>query len=138
MCVSMSDKPFDAEACDIVGQASATNGLADMKTHIENAPCNRPLICAGNILAKLGPPNVVCVQQHLVNLASPVLSKKKPSVVVKRKSSVSSTAKVKRSALKEVKAIPVVVMSKKRKIEKEEEEASVYKEDEGEKTVRKL
>jgi hypothetical protein len=43
MCVSMSDKPFDAEACDIGRQASATNGLSDMKTHIENAPCNRPL-----------------------------------------------------------------------------------------------
>jgi hypothetical protein len=42
MCVSMSDKPFDAEACDIGGQASATNGLSDMKTHIETAPCNRP------------------------------------------------------------------------------------------------
>jgi hypothetical protein len=47
MCVSLSDKPFDAEACDIGGQASAatnglsdaTNGLSDMK----NAPCNRPL-----------------------------------------------------------------------------------------------
>jgi hypothetical protein len=37
MCVSMSDKPFDAEACDIGGQASATNGLSDTitpsKTH---------------------------------------------------------------------------------------------------------
>jgi hypothetical protein len=43
MCVSMSDKLFDAEACDIGGQASATNCLSDMKTHIENAPCNRPL-----------------------------------------------------------------------------------------------
>jgi hypothetical protein len=43
MCVSMSDKPFNAEACDIVRQASETNGLSDMKTHIENAPCNRPL-----------------------------------------------------------------------------------------------
>jgi hypothetical protein len=43
MCVSMSDKPFDAEACDMSGQASATNGLSDIKTHIENAPCNRPL-----------------------------------------------------------------------------------------------
>jgi hypothetical protein len=32
MCVSMSDKPFDAEACDIGGQASASNGLSDMKT----------------------------------------------------------------------------------------------------------
>jgi hypothetical protein len=32
MCVSMSDKPFDAEACDIGGQASATNGLSEMKT----------------------------------------------------------------------------------------------------------
>jgi hypothetical protein len=28
----MYDKPFDAEACDIGGQASATNGLSDMKT----------------------------------------------------------------------------------------------------------
>jgi hypothetical protein len=43
MCVSMSDKPFDAEACDIGGQASATNGLSDPETQIENAPCNRPL-----------------------------------------------------------------------------------------------
>jgi hypothetical protein len=43
MCVSMSDKPFDAEACDICGQASATNGLSDMETHIENAPCDLPL-----------------------------------------------------------------------------------------------
>jgi hypothetical protein len=43
MCVSMSDKPFDAEACNIGGHASATNGLSDMKTHIENTPCNRPL-----------------------------------------------------------------------------------------------
>jgi hypothetical protein len=32
MCVSLSDKPFDAEACNIGGQASATNGLSDMKT----------------------------------------------------------------------------------------------------------
>jgi hypothetical protein len=32
ICVSMSDKPSDAEACDIGGQASATNGLSDMKT----------------------------------------------------------------------------------------------------------
>jgi hypothetical protein len=33
MCVFMSDKLFDAEACDIGGQAaSATNGLSDMKT----------------------------------------------------------------------------------------------------------
>jgi hypothetical protein len=43
MCVSTSDKPFDAEACDIGGQASATNGLSDMKKDIENALCNRPL-----------------------------------------------------------------------------------------------
>jgi hypothetical protein len=43
MCVFMSDKPFDAEVCGIGGHASATNGLSDMKTHIENAPCNRPL-----------------------------------------------------------------------------------------------
>jgi hypothetical protein len=32
MCVFMSDKPFDAKACDIGGHASATNGLSDMKT----------------------------------------------------------------------------------------------------------
>jgi hypothetical protein len=32
MCVSMSDKPFDAGACNIGGRASATNGLSDMKT----------------------------------------------------------------------------------------------------------
>jgi hypothetical protein len=32
-CVFMSDKPFDAEACNIGGQASVTNGLSDMKTH---------------------------------------------------------------------------------------------------------
>jgi hypothetical protein len=43
MCVFMSDKPFDAEACDIGGHASATNGLSDIKTHIKNATCNRPL-----------------------------------------------------------------------------------------------
>jgi hypothetical protein len=41
-CVSMSEKPFDAEACDIGGQASATNGLSDIETHIRNALCNRP------------------------------------------------------------------------------------------------
>jgi hypothetical protein len=43
MCVSMSDKTFDAEACDIGGQASVTNGLSDIETHIKNALCNRPL-----------------------------------------------------------------------------------------------
>jgi hypothetical protein len=43
MCVFMSDKPLDAEACDIRGQASAANGLSDIETHIENAPCDRPL-----------------------------------------------------------------------------------------------
>jgi hypothetical protein len=32
MCVFKSVKPFDAEACDIGGNASATNGLSDMKT----------------------------------------------------------------------------------------------------------
>jgi hypothetical protein len=37
MCVFMSDKPFYAEVCDIGGHASATNGLSDMKTHIEKA-----------------------------------------------------------------------------------------------------
>jgi hypothetical protein len=42
----MSDKPYDAEACDIGGQASATNGLTDATnglTDVKNAPCNRPL-----------------------------------------------------------------------------------------------
>jgi hypothetical protein len=39
----MYGDPFDAEACDIGRQASATNGSPDMKTHIENAACNRPL-----------------------------------------------------------------------------------------------
>jgi hypothetical protein len=46
MCVYMSDKPFDAEACDIGGQDSATNGLSDATnglTDMKNAPCNRPL-----------------------------------------------------------------------------------------------
>jgi hypothetical protein len=46
MCVSMSDKPFDAEACDIGGQASATNGLTDATnglSDMKNALCNRPL-----------------------------------------------------------------------------------------------
>jgi hypothetical protein len=38
----MSGEPFEAEACDIGGQASATNGSPDMKTHIGNAACNRP------------------------------------------------------------------------------------------------
>jgi hypothetical protein len=32
MCVFISDKPFVAEACDIGGYASATNGLSDIKT----------------------------------------------------------------------------------------------------------
>jgi hypothetical protein len=46
MCVSMSDKPFDAEACDNGGQASATNGLTDATnglSDMKNAPCNQPL-----------------------------------------------------------------------------------------------
>jgi hypothetical protein len=46
MCVSMSDKPFDAEAWDIGGQASALNGLTDATnglSDMKNAPCNRPL-----------------------------------------------------------------------------------------------
>jgi hypothetical protein len=43
MCVSMSDKPFVAEACPLMSHASASNGLSDIKTHIKNAPCNRPL-----------------------------------------------------------------------------------------------
>jgi hypothetical protein len=43
MCVFMSDKPFVAEACPLMLQASASNGLSDIETHIENAPCNRPL-----------------------------------------------------------------------------------------------
>jgi hypothetical protein len=42
-CVFVSDKPFEAEACDIGGQASATNGLSDIQTHIKNALCHRPL-----------------------------------------------------------------------------------------------
>jgi hypothetical protein len=46
MCVSMSDKPFDAEARDIGGQASATNGLTDATnglSDMKKAPCNQPL-----------------------------------------------------------------------------------------------
>jgi hypothetical protein len=46
MCGSMSDKPFNAEAYDIGGQASATNGVSDATnglTDMKNAPCNRPL-----------------------------------------------------------------------------------------------
>jgi hypothetical protein len=42
MCVSMSDKPFDAEACNIGGQVSATNGLTDATkglSDMKNAPC---------------------------------------------------------------------------------------------------
>jgi hypothetical protein len=34
----MSDKPFVAEACPPMSHASASNGLSDIKTHIENAP----------------------------------------------------------------------------------------------------
>jgi hypothetical protein len=49
MCVFMSGEPFDAEACNIGGQASATNGSPDMKTHIGNAACNRPLIRQVNL-----------------------------------------------------------------------------------------
>jgi ribosomal protein L37E len=36
-------KLFNAEACNIGGQASATSGLSDMKTHIKKEPFNRPL-----------------------------------------------------------------------------------------------
>jgi hypothetical protein len=43
MCVFMSDKPFVAEACLPMSHASASNGLSDIETHIENALCNRPL-----------------------------------------------------------------------------------------------
>jgi hypothetical protein len=43
MCVSMYEKPFDAEACDISGQAYMKNGLSGIETHIKNALCNRPL-----------------------------------------------------------------------------------------------
>jgi hypothetical protein len=39
----MSDKPVAAKACPPMLHASASNGLSDIKTHIENAPCNRPL-----------------------------------------------------------------------------------------------
>jgi hypothetical protein len=41
--VFMSDKPFVAEACPPMSHASALNGLSDINTHIENAPCYRPL-----------------------------------------------------------------------------------------------
>jgi hypothetical protein len=43
MCIFMSDKPFVAEACPPMSHGSASNGLSDIETHIENAPCNRPL-----------------------------------------------------------------------------------------------
>jgi hypothetical protein len=46
ICVFMSDKPFDAEACNIGGQASASNGFSDVSdglTDMKNALCNRPL-----------------------------------------------------------------------------------------------
>jgi hypothetical protein len=43
MCVFMSDKPFVVEACPLMSHASASNGLSDIETLIENAPCNRPL-----------------------------------------------------------------------------------------------
>jgi hypothetical protein len=43
MCVFMSDKRFVAEACPPMSHASASNGLSDIETHIENAPCNQPL-----------------------------------------------------------------------------------------------
>jgi hypothetical protein len=42
----MSDKPFDAEACNIGGLSSTTNGLTDATnglSDMKNAPCNRPL-----------------------------------------------------------------------------------------------
>jgi hypothetical protein len=39
----MYDKPFVAEACPPMSHASASNGLSDIETHIENAPSNRPL-----------------------------------------------------------------------------------------------
>jgi hypothetical protein len=48
----MSDKPFDAEPCNIRGQASATNGLTDATnglSDMKNAPCNRPLKAAGRL-----------------------------------------------------------------------------------------
>jgi hypothetical protein len=41
----MSDKPFDAEACDIGGQASATNGLTDATnglSYMKNVEIERP------------------------------------------------------------------------------------------------
>jgi hypothetical protein len=53
MCVSMSDKPFDAEACDIGGQASATNGLTGATnglSDMKNAPCNRPPSVAHDLM----------------------------------------------------------------------------------------
>jgi hypothetical protein len=47
MCVSMFDKPFVVEAWPPMSHASASNGLSDIETHIENAPCNRPLRGSG-------------------------------------------------------------------------------------------
>jgi hypothetical protein len=44
MCVSMSDKPFDAEACDIGWQASATIGLSDMRTPSKTHRVIDPLV----------------------------------------------------------------------------------------------
>jgi hypothetical protein len=38
----MYGKPFDAEACDIFGHASASNGLSFSKDANQNALCNRP------------------------------------------------------------------------------------------------
>jgi hypothetical protein len=45
----MSDKPFDAEACVIGGQASATNGLSDMKTPSKTHRVIDPLYVTLNI-----------------------------------------------------------------------------------------
>jgi hypothetical protein len=33
--------------------ASASNGLSDIETHIENAPCNRPLNIGGSQMGKM-------------------------------------------------------------------------------------
>jgi hypothetical protein len=46
MCVSMSDKPVDTELCYIGGQASATNGLSDMKSYQKR---NQPLNASGQV-----------------------------------------------------------------------------------------
>jgi hypothetical protein len=42
-CVSMSDKPFDAEVCDIGKGSLCDKRFVGPENAIQNAPCNRPL-----------------------------------------------------------------------------------------------